>query len=259
MENNKKQRKEWLDIALLIVIYLISTIDVVSIFIDNTLFSFIGRVSLRTIFIIFALFFVKKTALTIIKPLKFEKEHLLLIPLFIVVFSNWIVVLVDKTQVLSNINTTLMIQGISLDFLSAFAEEVVFRLILISQFLKIKGKFQTILYSSLIFASSHLINISSLETIIPVLLQVGYTFFLGIGLAFMYVITQKFIWSFMFHFTFNVINGTVVRALFTAAKPIPFYTINVLVGILAVAYGIWLYKFFKTRGEKVDVAETMDI
>lgn len=124
--------------------------------------------------------------------------------------------------------------------LTAFVEEKLFRSLFIYN--DSKDKWKSILLSSLVFALSHIFNGFSIQT----LMQVVYTFGLGVILGSIYAYGGGFIYSFILHFMFNFFNG----ALYNYFKPTKIDTLyivsNVIIGVIIVVYYL-LIVFIKTR------------
>ena len=248
-----KLSKSWYDVILLILLYLISSTDFYASWISYPEIVFFINFTLRLGFIIFANFFIKKN-LMIFPPFKKNRwQTLLILPLFFITFSNLLVGLITNSPNRLFINPTALIQDTSLALLVAVAEELIFRVVLFTQFKKYNKVLPSIIYSSLVFALVHLVGINSVASIVPVLIQVGYTFFLGLGCVLIYYLTQNFIFPILFHFSFNFLNNILTETLFFLPRDWMFYTINIVVGIICLVYGIWLYRFSLKKGVTIHV------
>lgn len=124
--------------------------------------------------------------------------------------------------------------------LTAFVEEKIFRSLFI--YSDDKYKWKSILLSSLVFSLSHIFNGFSIQT----LMQVIYTFGLGVALGSIYAYGGGFIYSFLLHFVFNFFNGTLYNY-FRPTKIDTLYIVsNVIIGAIIVTYYLSIV-FIKTR------------
>ena len=126
------------------------------------------------------------------------------------------------------------------------------------EFLKHKSKLQSLIYSSLIFGSVHLLNISSLGSIPIILVQVGYTFFLGMILGIIYLSSKNILLPIIFHILFNFINDILVIELFPIKWDITFFLVNILVGIIVSLYSLLMFKKFLLKEEDNNASVHMD-
>lgn len=114
--------------------------------------------------------------------------------------------------------------------LTAFIEEKIFRSLFI--FSNDENKNKAIIFSSIVFALSHLLNGINLASF----LQVIYTFGLGIVLGSVYAYGGGFIYCFLLHFLFNFFNGYLYSC-FNNTKIDTLYIVsNVIVGVVIVIY-----------------------
>lgn len=114
--------------------------------------------------------------------------------------------------------------------LTAFIEEKIYRSLFI--FNNEKNKYKSIMFSSIVFALSHLLNGISLASIF----QVIYTFGLGIVLGSIYAYGGGFIYCFLLHFLFNFFNGYLYNCFNNAKIDILYIVSNVIVGVVIVIY-----------------------
>lgn len=243
-----KLSKHWYDVILLILIYLITSTNFYVTWIDNFDIVFAINFILRTGFIVFAYYFIKKNLLTFPSFRKIRRENLLIIPLFLITCSNLLVGFITRTPVRSLDNKVIIIQDSLLTLLVAIAEELIFRVVLFTQFKKNNKVLPSFIYSSLVFALVHLVGINSIASIAPVFIQVGYTFFLGLGCVLIYYVTHNFMFPIIFHFSFNFLNKILTEALYLLPQDWKFYAINIVIGIICFVYGIWLYRNSLKKG-----------
>ena len=216
-------------------------------FIENEILLFIINVIMRVISIVVLLLYIKKENLNHLKFGKLKLSHLSLLPLLIISASNIIVSLFQGINIKNNINYFNLITGIILSIGVGILEELLFRGQILDEFLKHQSKFKSIIYSSLIFGSVHLLNISSLSSIIPVLSQVAYSFVLGLILAYVYLKTDNIIIPIVFHSLFNILNSIVISSVFILKLDFVYYIVNIFVGIITLVYLIIHNRLSKTN------------
>lgn len=244
-------QKVWSDIIFLLVVYLLASTNFYTVYIHNDTLNFWIMLSLRLIFLIFGIYFIYKNTLP---SLKFEEgrwSDVVFLPFFLLTMSNLFFIFIKSSLSINPINYLAILKGGVLDLFTAAAEELVFRVVILGQLLKQTTKFKALLYASIIFGVTHLVNISSLAMIVPVLIQVGYTFGIGLAAGFIYLETKNFFWPWTFHFLFNFLNNTLVKNLFVFSQGQLFYTINVLMALVSLIYGVILYRYINIKkGEK---------
>lgn len=243
-----KISKTWYDILLLIILYILSTTNVLRYFTDQQMLIFITNIVLRTAFIVFALYFININLLPLPKLPKIQSHDLLFIPLLLLAFGNFLVVFIQGSTFNTEIDWLHVVQGGSIDIVVSIAEELIFRVVILGYLLKTMPALKALLYSSLIFGFMHLANISSLATILPTLIQVAYTFFFGIIAGTIFILSSNYIYVVVYHFTFNFFNRTLVSGLFTISSDFIFYAVNVGIGLVTLLYLWHLYKLFIKKG-----------
>lgn len=244
--NNKKR---WYSVFFLICICLFITSIPFNFIIKNELILFFINSSLKIIAIILFFYYRKKDNL--IKPMlnKPNKYHLLILPFFLITFSNYIVVLINKTPINLNIDISHLIMGLISSLLTAIIEELLFRNILLDEFINQKfTKFKSLLYSSLIFGAIHLLNISSLASIPTCIIQAIYTTGIGLVFGLIYIKAKNIIYPITLHFLFNYINDTLVTHLYNINWDLTFFITNIIIGIIIGLYSLLIYKI-KIKGE----------
>lgn len=139
-------------------------------------------------------------------------------------------------------NIEFLINDVFLDIFVASSEEILFTYALI-MYLETKNLsfFKIIIFSALIFALSHLLNIT-LDNIFNTLLQCLYCFGIGLITSFMFVSTRNIILSILFHFLFNFFNQSLFEK-FIISIPVPiFILVNCIIALLTFIYWLILYK-----------------
>ena len=202
--NKENQKQRYLNIAILICIYLVISGIPFHYFIDNQIVIDIINIVLKIAFLVFAIYYINKYQLE--KP-KYEKvriKHLLFIPFLVICISNLIACFIFKYQQTDNqIKVYQIIIDIFSCMLVAICEELCFRVVLHDEIRKNNNMLKSILLSSAIFGLAHLLNISSIGSIVPSLIQVVYSFGLGLILALVYSISNNYILPIIIHLLFN--------------------------------------------------------
>ena len=130
--------------------------------------------------------------------------------------------------------------------LISFFEEAIFRSIILSGTYNEKTTWKYIIFSSLLFSFSHLLNGFNLSTLI----QLIYTFGLGVILSSIYYYGGGFFYSFLLHFMFNFFNGYLFSC-FNGSKDWPSFIIcNVVIGaIMTIYYFVLVYLRLKSKSK----------
>lgn len=247
----KEKSKRVYSILFLICLVLLFTSIPFSMFINNSLVVFIIINSIRFLSIFYIFYYTKKENLHKLELNKPKIKHLIYLPLVIFCCSNIIEALITNTTKVNEINVLNIIYGLISAILIAVIEELLFRGQLFKELKDQHGRLKGILLSSLFFGAIHLLNISSLNTILICLVQSVYTFALGIILCVLYEKTKNIIIPIIFHFLFNFINNTLSTSLFNIKWDIYFYLINIIIGLITLTYLVVIEKF-KFGGE-IDV------
>lgn len=242
-----RAKKAWYDLALLVVLYLFSSTNFYFSYIEILWLNYAISIILRVVFLMFAYIFIKKNAIVRFERQRFKKEDLLLLPFLLIAISNVIVALVINITPHFISNWVTFSFEVLIDGLTAIAEELIFRVMIISYLMTYTSNTKTLLYSSLIFALIHLVNISSVTMIVSSLVQVAYTFILGLILGGIYLMKKNYIYVISLHFLFNLINGTLTQHVYYFPNDATFILINVIIGGLVLIYGYLLYQHFLKR------------
>ena len=227
-------------------------------FIDNKIILFLINVVIKIISIIYIIKYIKKEELNSLKIKKIARSDLKLLPLLLLCCSNFIVSIIQKVNINCNIDFFTIISGLIISIGVGIVEELLFRSQVFEEFLKYKSKLQSLIYSSLIFGSVHLLNISSLGSIPIILVQVGYTFFLGMVLGIIYLNSKNILLPIIFHILFNFINDILVIELFPIKWNLTFFLVNILVGIIVSLYSLLMFKKILLKEEDNNASVHMD-
>ncbi len=182
------------------------------------------------------------------KPLK---SLLIIIPGLIISINNFPIIAYfsGRTVLTEPIYTVYLftIECISIGFF----EEIIFRglilTLLLQKFPKTqKGTFQAVIFSSLIFGFIHLLNLFTGASFNNTLLQIGYSFLIGMMWAVMYLKTKN-IWLIMIlHASYNFF-GQVMFQLGNVTNRYDIYTIviTVVIAITVTVYSVSLLNSLK--------------
>ena len=143
---------------------------------------------------------------------------------------------------------------IAYHFLQAIVEEFLFRLF-IQNALVNASSIKRIMVSALIFALFHLlnmVNISTVDGLINVAIQVGYNLGLGILLGFVYEYTYSLPACIALHFAFNFFNTVLFKYLGcdTMVSNFAFYLTAVVIAVVLAIYTFLIYWFVLKRNSR---------
>ena len=180
------------------------------------------------------------------------KNLLFCIPLFIVCFSNAIATKISGNIVPTNMSVSLFIVYALLALLTAINEEIVFRFF-IQNSLTNCGSIKRIFASAAIFSLMHLlnlVNVSTVDALVSVLIQVVYNFGLGILLGIVYEYGHSLLACVILHFSFNFFNDVLfVRFLGYQPTTLSFY---LTAGVIAIILGIYIVIMYNVYFKKID-------
>lgn len=236
------------DLSIIILLYIgISCIPFSLIPIPSFLVTIFQIISQIIIFGL-VLFILKKSPLKKSAEKKSSKEFIAFLPLFIICFSNFFCLLIPESNIAFSFSFPLLLE-IVLSILIAWNEEYIFRLLLINNLDESKTTLYKILISSCIFALCHLTHFIS--TLNPVaLIDVVYTFGVGLILGFIYVYSESLALVFVFHSFYNIINNNLAQNWISYGNnAFLYYLINIIVGLVA---GIYLLVLYLLKLKKVE-------
>lgn len=235
------QKKRWYSIAFVICLVILLSSIPYHYVIKNGYLSIILSIVSKIIAIVITFLYIKKERLEKPKFEKVTKKVLIYLPFIIVCMGNLYLCIIGDVDIIYYFDYKLLILDSIACLLTCIIEELLFRAILVFELVKFKSKNKAIIISSLIFGLIHLINISSIASIGPTLLQVIYTFGLGLILASMYIENKNIILPIIFHFLFNFLNDILVNTLFILKWNLPFFIVNISFSILAIVYALFIY------------------
>ena len=210
---------------------------------------YIVDICLKVAFLVVAFISINKYQLSKLKFLPDKNAKLLLlIPLAVLTFSNWIYVWIFKAPLASSVNGGSLTLSIFTTLLIVFCEELIFREIthdVLREY--IKQDYFRILISASIFALLHFLNIFNGWDILTTLAQVGYTFVLGLVLGLIKEKGAGLIALISFHFLFNFLNNDLFSQLYKGTWNSTFVITNVIIGAVIVAYGVLMFFLLKVQ------------
>jgi len=179
------------------------------------------------------------------KASHFWKSLIIIIPALIISINNFpIIAFLDGRAVLTE-----PVYRVFLFFIeclsTGFFEEIVFRgiilIYLVRRFAHLKNGFLlAILISSIIFGLVHIFNLYNGASIIDTLMQIGYSFLVGMMWAVMYLKTKNIWLVMLLHATFNFF-GQVMFYLGNVDGRYDIYTIVVTI-VLAIMVSLYVIK-----------------
>lgn len=181
------------------------------------------------------------------------KRALLFIPFLLACFSNLIAFGLDGSQTVGITMTSGYLSLLIIyHFLGAVVEEFLFRFFIQSALVRV-GSIKRILYGAAIFALFHLlnmVNISTVDGLVTVLIQVAYNFGLGILLGFIYEYTYSLPICIFVHFAFNFFNTVLYKYMGCVTSNFAFYLTAVVIALVLAIYTFLIYWFVLRRNDR---------
>ena len=211
------------------------------------------KIALRFVLLLYYCYVLWRKRINIFKFANY-KRVLLFAPFVLVCFSNIIAASIAGLSFNVGAVDPLYISLIVVYHLfGVIVEEFLFRLFIQSS-LVYASSLKRILASAGIFALFHLINIvnvSSVDALANVAVQVVYSFGLGLLLALIAEYTYSIPTCIVFHLLFNVLNLVLVVNVFGLAIPILIYYLTAVgVGLVVGIYAILIYIFILNRNDR---------
>ena len=235
-------KKRWLSIIYVVCLGLFFSSIPYSLFIDNEYISLGLSIISKIVGIILILYYEKKDNLIHNKITKFDKNDLLFIPFIFVCMSNIFVGIINQSLITTIPSYSLLALNLLVCLTTAILEELLFRYLIQHELLKSFKPLKAIIYSSLIFGSIHILNISSFSQIPFALIQVLYTAVLGLMLGLIYYKSKNILYPIIFHFLFNFINSYLSTTYFNMEWNNIFFIVNISISIIFLVYGIFIYR-----------------
>ena len=241
-----------IDLLIFVLLFIFVAAFPVDLFPISDLYRLLIKISLRLLILIYYIYICFVNKINIFKFYNW-KRLLLFTPFLLACFSNLIATTIDSGYG----NPIVMSDGyfsllIIFHLLGAIVEEFLFRLFIQNALINV-GSIRRIFASAGIFALLHLlniVNISSVEGLINVSIQVLYNFGLGILLAFVYEYSYSLLGSIALHFTFNFFNTVLFQYLNCSVSNFTFYMTAVVIAVILGIYTFLIYWFVLTRNNR---------
>ncbi|MCQ2742986.1 MAG: CPBP family intramembrane metalloprotease [Bacilli bacterium] len=202
--------------------------------------------ALRVAFFVGAIFIIKKEGLASSYWKTEGKGWVCCLPFFLIAFSNMFFLLIHGGC--SPAGLEHLWHKAVLCLCTSMAEEMLFRAALLGLLQeRTQKEWILILISAAIFSISHAVNFLS-GVFIPVLVQMGYTFVLGLFLGMMYLRGGKLTLTILLHFLFNFVNNALFSCLYQGEWNLAFFITNISLGLIAFIY--WLVLLLKEKGSQ---------
>ena len=237
-------RFRFLDIVLFVLLFVFVNSFPVDLFGIPLIYQEVIRITLRLVLLSYYIYIFTRNRINIFKFANYRRA-LLFIPFLLACFSNFIAagvagldfnVIGTDPAYLSLITFNLL--------LGVVLEEIIFRYIIQNSLVN-ASSIKRIFGSAAIFALFHLlnlVNIRSVDGLITVLLQVAYTFGLGILLAIIYEYSYSLPLCMAFHLCFNVFNELLPRFVFGLAIPDIYLVLTaIIISVVLAVYIVILY------------------
>lgn len=239
------------DIFIFGLLFIFVTAFPVDYFHIDVLYQYVIRISLLILILGYYIYICYVNHINIFKFYNL-KRTILFIPFLLVCFSNMIACGLDGQYGVTSLANDLFIVMIVFNFLQAVVEEFLFRLFIQGSLVRV-GSIKRILYGALIFALFHLLNMVSIRTVdglITVLIQVVYSFGLGILLGFIYEYTYSLPACIFLHFAFNFFNTVLYKYLGCVSSDFSFYMTAVVITLVVGLYTFLIYWFVLRRNDR---------
>lgn len=249
--NEKELRYSIMSIFLLFFIIVSFPIDYI---IKKEVYLNIIHGLIRIICSIYLFIYLKRKQVIAINNERLTKKVFLLLPFILAIINNLILLLfVDEISLnfsLKNVvSEVIFFTGV------AMLEEIVFRGVIFNYYNKkyknYKQPLTAIIISSILFGLVHLLNIFHSNLSLS-LMQVGYSFLMGLLFAFIYAYTNNIILCGIVHFMYNFCNETLFLSLMNNDWNIVMYGATIINIIILLIYGIILYKYYFINIKQTD-------
>lgn len=241
-----------IDIIIFILLFIFVAAFPVDLFHISELYRLLIRIGLRFLILIYYIYICVVNRVNIFKFYNW-KRLLLFTPFLLASFSNLIASGIDGGYggyiTMSDGYFSLLI---IFHFLGAVVEEFLFRLFIQSSLVG-TSSLKRILAAAGIYALMHLLNIVNISTVnglVTVLIQVLYNFGLGILLGFVYEYSYSLLGCIFLHFSFNFFNTVLFEYLNCSCSPFTFYMTAVVIAVILAVYTYLIYRFVLTKNER---------
>ena len=243
----------FIDILLFALVFIFVNAFPVDLLPVNAIGQIAIRISLRFVLLIYYCYTLWRNRINIFKFANY-KRVLLFAPFILVCFSNIVAAAIAGLSFQVGAIDPLYVSLIVVYHLfGVIVEELLFRLFIQSS-LVYASSLKRILASAGIFALFHLVNmvnVSSLDALANVAIQVVYSFGLGLLLALIVEYTYSIPTCIDFHLLFNYFNMILVENIFCLSIPVLTYYLTAVGAALIVGiYAILIYIFVLNRNDR---------
>ena len=243
-----------IDLLIFILLFIFVSAFPVELFHISEFYQLLIRIGLRLLILIYYIYICFTNRINIFKFYNW-KRILLFVPFTLSCFSNLIAAGFDGAYSgVISMSDGIFSMLIIYHFLGAIVEEFLFRQFIQNSLVN-ASSLKRIMFSAMIFALFHLLNIVNISTVdglVNVLIQVAYNFGLGILLGFVYEYTYSLPASITLHFMFNFFNTVLYQYLgcSTRTTDFTFYLTAVVIAVVLAIYIILIYLFVLKRNSR---------
>ena len=242
------------DLLIFILLFIFVSAFPVELFHISEFYQLLIRIGLRVLILGYYIYICITNRINIFKFYNW-KRVLLFVPFILACFSNLIAAGIDGAYPgVIAMGNDIFVMLIIYHFLGAIVEEFLFRQFIQNSLVN-ASSIKRILFSAMIFALFHLlnvVNISTVDGLVTVLIQVAYNFGLGILLGFVYEYTYSLPASITLHFMFNFFNTVLYQYLgcSTRTSDFTFYMTAVVIAVVLAIYTVLIYFFVLKRNSR---------
>lgn len=241
MTKEKTLKDQVLEFLLLFFIYLVVSSFPWKLVISDIYLSTSIRLLIGSLFLIGSIIFIHLRYPLQKRHIPF-KTVLFFLPFFLIVFSNLASKMFSYPPMRIN-DPVYLLLTIASTIVFAISEELLFRRMLLPLLLNNLSELKSLLLSSLIFAVLHLLNMLDGYSLWPALLQVLYTFGVGLICGLMYLYGQTIWLPIIFHISFNIFQNDLYEALYSDYSADTVWTTAIAI-LFGVFYGLLTYLLF---------------
>ena len=245
---------KFLDLLLFVLLFVFVNAFPIDLITADITLRLILRIVLRSLLLGYDIYLLIKHRINIFKFANY-KRALLFAPFILVCFSNLIAAGISQAPMMYVAEPLYVVLICVYHLIGIIIEEFLFRLF-IQNSLVFASSIKRILASAGIFALFHFINIidvSSVQMMVRVLIQVVYAFGLGILLGFIYEYTYSIPLCICFHLIFNFFNTIFVENIYLvdySGSMLTYYLTAVISGLIVGVYTFLIYYFVLSKNER---------
>lgn len=247
-------RFKFLDLLLFALLFIFVNAFPVDLITADVTLRLILRITLRSLLLGYDIYLLIKNRINIFKFANYRRA-LLFIPFLLVCFSNLIAAGIASAPMMYVAEPVYLILICIYHLIGIIIEELLFRLFIQSS-LVLASSIKRILASAGIFALFHLINmvdVSSVQALTSILIQVVYAFGLGLLLGIIYEYTYSIPLCIVFHLFFNFFNTIFVENIYYvdfSGAMVEYYLTAIVSGVIIGIYAFLIYFFVLSRNER---------